>query len=233
MIQIEYKDKGFYNLPTSWSEVTIEQFQAIDRLEIEAEVEKSVAFISILTGIALDDLLDLPITEFNKIESHISFVNVDKKEKIKLTFEIEGVKYGYRKSLEDMKTSEYIDFDTIITSDTVIDNIHVLMAILYRPIITSNGSNYSIEQYSSETLNNRATLFKKHLTVDIMLSAMLFLQAHVKISSEHILDYLKKSKKQKMTMSKKHKVLTFHNDGGGLFHYTKWLNRILGFKMHG
>lgn len=204
MKTIKYKNKEI-RIPTNWGEVNIDKFQQIDKLKIQESVdsisaeelnEKLVIFISILTGIEKEDVLNLPIREFKKIEKNISFIHEQKQEKIKPIIEIKDVKYGYRKDLTKMKTSEYFDFDTFTTSDTLIENIHILMSILYRPIISQKSeTDYEIEEYSSKSVYERAEIFKYEMTVENMLSAMVFLAAHVKVLSEHMQDFLKNQRK--------------------------------------
>ncbi len=58
--------------------------------------------------------------------------------------------------------------DTISTKkpEEVLDLMHILAAVMYRPIIEEKSEHdFKIEKYSIESLNDRAELFKKNLDV--------------------------------------------------------------------
>lgn len=202
MKTIKHKSKEI-NIPSNWRDINIDKFQQIDKLkineavdlDIEEQNEKSVALISILTGLEKEDIVNLPYRVFKKIEESILFIYQQKQKKIKPIIEIKGVKYGYRKNLNDMKTKEYFDFDKFSSSENLIQDVHILMAIIYRPIISQEDDTYEIEEYSGNSVIKRAEIFKYEMTVEDMLSATVFLTAHVKILSEHMQDYLRNQKK--------------------------------------
>jgi hypothetical protein len=63
----------------------------------------------------------------------------------KLTFEFKGVKYGFIPNLNEITTAEWVDLESYQNTS---ENIHRVMAILYRPITKKKGDFYSIEKYS-------------------------------------------------------------------------------------
>ena len=192
MIQIDYKDIGIFNVPTEWNEITLDLFQKVEELEFEEEIDRDIAFLSVLTGISSEKILDLPLTEFNKLKGVCAFMhNNEIKEKPKLVIEIDGKKYGYRHNITKMSVAEYIDCDTLSSCENSAQQLHTIMAILYRPVVKhgdleKDPTDYTIEKYDSETVEERAKLFKQKMTVDIVLSAMSFMLAHVTTSLEHI-----------------------------------------------
>ena len=108
----------------------------------------------------------------------------------------------------------------------MIQNLHVLMAILYRPIVKSNHDKYEIEKYSSSTVFDRADIFKEKMTVDIVLSALAFQTAQLQAFIEHIGDSLNPSTvvvqtKQKSMKKRNQEILIQdsmkNGDGNGLY----------------
>jgi hypothetical protein len=67
--------------------------------------------------------------------------------------------------------------DTISTRpvDEMLNMLHVLAAVMYRPIVkVDEDKEYHIEKYDVKTINKRAELFKKKLEVRYVLGAQSF-----------------------------------------------------------
>jgi len=64
----------------------------------------------------------------------------------KSTFKINGVEFGFIPNLNDISTGEYVDLST---HGTTIENMHKVMAVLFRPIKSKDFfGNYDIEPYT-------------------------------------------------------------------------------------
>ncbi len=188
MIKIEH-DGTVFNVPTSWKEVTLEQFQQIEDIELAESLDKDVAFLSVLTGMTSVQVRNIPAIEFDSLKVIYDFMrNVAPSNTPKLLFTFEGIEYGFRNDVTKMSTGEYIDCDTLASSENSIQQLHLIMAIMYRPVIEKGDLNkdptdYVIEKYNSDSLEKRGKIFKK-MTLDIVLSAMVFSQALVQTSQE-------------------------------------------------
>ena len=173
-------------------EIGLKDFMEIEKISEDNEIDRDVAFLSVISKIPTEKILDLPLTEFAKLKNSLTFLqNSESKQVPKLTFKLDNVLYGYRNDIEKMTVAEYIDADTISSSENSSQNLHVVMAILYRPIIKhgnleKNSMDYVLEKYDNEKIDKRALLFKEKLTVDIVLSALVFTVALVQVSSEHM-----------------------------------------------
>lgn len=219
-----------YTFPESWSECTLNQFQQINTLKLEDDFDNIVSMISILSGIDKAILLDLPYTEYTKLVALCSFGNNPVENSTPtLIFTLNGIEYGFRQQISKQTTSEFIDYDTFSKGENVVDNLHIVMAILYRPIITKKSeTEYTIEKYDPETVFDRADLFKEGMSADIVMSAMVFSMAFVQLCIEHTRDYSEKPKaKSTLIMKMKNLILKNQksvkismNDGGGQSHYT-------------
>lgn len=148
MKTIIIKDKK-YNLPESWREVTFEQFIEIQKIDENInELYKLAHIVSILTNIDYNVILNMPFSEFNKLD--LSWLNkIEKNEKNE--WEIEGRIYKINSNLDAMTLSEFIDTQEFSKK---IDDYPKLLGVLLRPV----G-----EPYNSELVNERAELFKKRL----------------------------------------------------------------------
>lgn len=164
-----------YNLPDYLSiEDYVKIFKVKDLFEDEYLHAK---VINLLTGCPMDDLME---AENHKVEflSTSIFAMVPRPPyNLVDTFELDGVKYGYLPSYKEITFGEFADLDTLLTKkpEEVMDYLHVIAAIMYRPIISSKSKhNFKIEKYNQETLNDRAELFKKKLDVKFALGGQFF-----------------------------------------------------------
>jgi len=92
-------------------------------------------------------------------------------------FKLDGVEYGYLPSYKEITFAEFVDLDSLLTkkNDEVMDYLHVIAAIMYRPIISEKSKHdYKIEKYNQDTLNDRAELFKKKLDIRFALGGQFF-----------------------------------------------------------
>jgi len=164
-----------YNLPDYLSiEDYVKIFKVKDLFEDEYLHAK---VINLLTSCPMNDLLE---AEHHKVEflSTSIFAMVPRPPyNLVDTFELNGVKYGYLPSYKEITFGEFADLDTLLTKkpEEVMDYLHIIAAIMYRPIISSKSKhNFKIEKYNQETLNDRAELFKKKLDVKFALGGQFF-----------------------------------------------------------
>ena len=74
-------------------------------------------------------------------------------------FKFNDVSYGLENNWGALAWGAWVDLE-VFASDNVEDNIHKIMAILYRPIKDTKKNGYTIEPYKSEEIDERAELFK-------------------------------------------------------------------------
>lgn len=92
-------------------------------------------------------------------------------------FTLDGVDYGFIPEWKKMSFGEFVDLDTLMTKkpNEMIDYLHVITAILYRPIVKEKSKhNYTIEKYNVDTMEDRAALFKEKLDIEYAIGAQFF-----------------------------------------------------------
>jgi hypothetical protein len=92
-------------------------------------------------------------------------------------FELDGIEYGYLPSYKKITFGEFVDLDTLLTKkpEEVIDYLHIITAIMYRPIIKSKSKhNFEIEKYDAVKMEERAELFKNKLDIKFTLGGQFF-----------------------------------------------------------
>ena len=75
------------------------------------------------------------------------------------TFKHEGITYGLENDWGNMTFGQWTDMEVFSQPDKIIDNIHILMALLYRPIEKQKGGTYKLEKFKSSKVMDRAELF--------------------------------------------------------------------------
>lgn len=134
--------------------------------------------INIVAGAPLEDLLECPYEEISYIKDYIlSKLPTEQDTKFIDRFELDGIKYGFIPNWKDMTFAEFVDLDTLTSKkpEEILNNLHIIAAILYRPIIDEYSEhNFTIEKYNLETLAIRAEHFKKYLDVKYVIGAQFF-----------------------------------------------------------
>jgi hypothetical protein len=163
--------------------------------------------VSIVTEAPLDELLKADYEEVNLVAAQIlATLPLEKNIPFVDRFELDGVHYGFFPSWRELSFAEFVDMDTISTKPTneLLDLIHILAAIMYRPIINEAGEhNFIIEDYDVKTMTKRAELFKNKLDIKILLGAQLFFSKF----ERRYLAYSQASSISKIGMMKKLRII--------------------------
>lgn len=174
---IRFKIEGdSYEVPDY---ISIENYVKIHKIKDLFEDQYFAAkLVNIVTNAPVEDLLDGSYQEVNYLASYImSQFPQEEDVKFKDRFELDGVKYGFFPNWRDLSFAEYIDMDTISSKkpEELLDLLHILTAIMYRPIIEETSEHkFKIEPYEVESMKERAELFKKKLNVGYILGAQFF-----------------------------------------------------------
>jgi hypothetical protein len=193
--------------------------------------------ISIVSGAPQKDLLDGGYEEVSYLALRImeSLPTVDTTKFVD-RFELDGVHYGFFPNWRDLTFAEFIDLDTISNKkeDELLDMLHILAAIMYRPIVEElSEHNFKIEDYDIPKMKERAEWFKKRLDVKYVIGAQFFFIKFAKTFSNFILPSLtlKLSKWQTIRMIwimwRMIFKQTSKSRSGGFLSSTKLLTMIL------
>ena len=166
------------NCPKSWADVRLEDYlQFYKQLKpyekTEQYEEKSILFgMFNFTDILEDEYLALPESTFAEIKIKLLTLFSTYELPLVKSFELQGTKYGFIPSFDDMAYGEYLDLIAYSSKD-LWNNIPMFMSILYRPITKSLGNSYTIEKYDGTKLEI-VELFSQGLTLDIVFGAISF-----------------------------------------------------------
>jgi hypothetical protein len=232
---IKFKiDEKEYNIP---SFISIEHYSKIYKVkDLFSEEYFAAKLINILTDASVEDILECDYQEVSYISTYILTLLPTGTPKFIDRFELDGVQYGFFPNWKDLTFAEFIDMDTLSTkkSDELLDLLHILAAIMYRPIVEEKSKHdFKIEKYDVHKMKERAELFKKKLDVKYILGAQFFF---IKFARKYS-SYTQLSSIQTLTIWTKIKILwkmrrlimnlIFKNRSVGSLSSTELLEMIL------
>ena len=160
-------------IPDKWSDITIETYQKYVKIQEGKGSEKSkvIKSLALLCGttplivkkMAYKDLLEIMGIIKKLIDTEPA------KEEFRKIFMFKKQEYGFCPNLSNITTGEYIDLETYCKEP--IENLHIIMSILYRPISFKRGERYAIESYNPDEFKEE--LFKD-CPMDIALNGLGF-----------------------------------------------------------
>jgi len=140
--------------------LTIGKYQTINK-ELEVLKKDPIKILSLYLDVPYNELRDLPRDQVDFVENTISTTLLEEpKGELTYTFEYQGITYGLENDWKKLAWGAWQDFE-ILSAENITDNIHHLMAILYRPTTTIKGTKYNIVPYKSAEIGERAELFKE------------------------------------------------------------------------
>jgi len=140
------------------------------------EIEKQSIFYEFIKGKkgTIKKAQSLYTNYLNEVE--IEGVDVDVSD-LKPILKIKGTKYAIEPSFKDMSIGAFLDVQNL-TKDNIHNNLHKIMAILYRPISVKIGKYYELVDYVDEKeyiKEQREQLFLDHFPYEQALKTAFFL----------------------------------------------------------
>ena len=192
-------EKDYY-IPQKWTEVTLGSYQKFmdvtsDDLD---EHTNNMNGISALLGVPLEILEKCKKTDIDQISQAVTKLSSIKvNTTLNLIIEVNGKKFGFHPKLKDITFGEFVDLDNYLTKP--LENLHYIMAVLYREVTFEKKGKYSIVDYDSAKCVANADMFKDNLSIATVNGALGFF---LNIGKEYLMitqSYLKKQNKMKNT----------------------------------
>ena len=169
----EIIDYGKWTVPTRWEDVTLKQFQEIERYYEDKDKKFDVReVLEIFTNHTRDEINALPIEFLEEIMTHLLFLQapIESKESRNWVM-IDGVRYSVHTE-NKLKTGEYIAADTVLKEDS--HNYATLLAILCR----KEGELYD-SKFENEVIEGRIKMWEKVPVVEVLPIIGFFLHLYV------------------------------------------------------
>ena len=201
IVKLKIDDKATeFKLPTSWDEVSVAQYSKL-MLAIEkegtTEIELMIKSLEALVGIDGGILSRVPIKMLREAYKQLGELtsNMPSNE-LSRVVEIDGIEYGIIPDFNELTLGEFVDLDNYLQDNY--NNLNKIFAVLYRPVIETDGNSYNIEPYSLKNISDRRELFNNRLSIDTVYGALVFFCS---IGSKHIESTLYSLEEEKMSQS--------------------------------
>ena len=206
-------------IPSSLSEITLEQYQKFTKINTDENQDSSFLMhktVELFCNLNLQDIAKIKFIYVQEILNDINNLFEPKQDLIP-TFNLNGVEYGIIPVLDDMTLGEYIDLDETFTDW---DTMHKAMAVLFRPVSFKKGDRYQIEDYEGL---DKAELMKQ-MPLDVVMGCMFFFWSLNEELLKTTLNYLSQEVPNQLTTEQ---LKTLAKNGDGSIAYGNYLTQML------
>lgn len=182
-------------IPDNWSDINIDTYQKYVKIQESKgseknKVIKSLALLCnttpfVVKKMAYSDLLEIMGIIKKMIDTE------PKTEDFQKVFKFNKIEYGFVPNLSKLSTGEYIDLEAYCKNP--IENLHIIMSILYRVVTFKRGERYAIESYDPDQFKEE--LFKE-CPMNIALSSLGFFLTLGSVLARTSQRYLKAQEKR-------------------------------------
>lgn len=164
---------GSWNIPTSWDDISLRQFQDIDNYYKDREKEPDIReMLHILAGKTIDEVNQLPVEFLEIIFDKLSFMNEqpvvgEPTNKI----ELDGITYQVN-IMNKLKTGEYVAVDSVVKTDAA--NFAAILAIICR-----KEDEIFDSKFENEILEDRIKMFENAPITKILPCISFFLNCYI------------------------------------------------------
>ena len=201
MIEIQIDDR----VKKVSTEMTIRQYKKYFNNKTKYE-GNPLMMLSLLVDEPVDVLRDLPKNQVDFVLNYLSDeITKNPMGDLVMTFEHDGIKYGLENDWSNLAWGAWVDLE-ILSSEDIDNNIDHILAVMYRPVLTNKGTDYTIESYKSKSVLTRKKIFED-LPVKYWFNFAGFFFQIVKIYISDINNSLKLTNKMNRLILKTHKKL--------------------------
>ena len=166
------------NVPSELKDITLEQVQRVLLIDANDDIEsfpKMVHSVAIMTGVTPHEIGKVLYTDIQVIYNKIfDMINGHKSSAVQTKVKYLGREYAFIEDVRDMETGAFIDIEEMSKPENYAENLHKIMAVLYRPIDAKIGDRYRLKSYVAESnkeREERQAIFLKYMTFDVVRGA--------------------------------------------------------------
>lgn len=192
----------------TYYDLTIDKYiQIKDALEnVEDELNTQVTLLSIINECGEEELLDLPLNEYKRKVSELSFLSepINPRPNCPKSITIDGEVYESVRDIKKLTAGQYIDYQSLLKSEDFYSIVPNILAVFFIPKGKDYGKDYDIMEVAKKIRYN--------VSIGLALDVCFFFQMKSIASIRRTLDSLVLMTKMKMfkmkdrEMKKKMKV---------------------------
>lgn len=213
----------------NYKDLTVEkylQLQEVDWTSME-EIDIQSTMISILADMDVEDVLDLPITEYRKMAAQLQFMTVEPKVKPRKidNVKINGKEFYVLKDVKDMTAGQYIDYQSYIQQNDI-----KMLPYTLSCVIIPKGKKYgevdAIEDIMQLSVEEALTIanFFMNKSRSLTRGTLLYLEWMMKRKMRKMKDETMKQKMEEAVKSI-HSLRSLTKDGDGFLALMQFLKR--------
>lgn len=187
----------------NWSDISIKKFDEIKKAlntNFNKELEANLELLSILCDVDIQEIENLPLTEFSKLLKQTDFIVKMPKVEIKDKYVINGKKYNVCLSVNKMTTAQYIDYQTF--GKDIDGNLKNLVSVFLIPEGKKYGE-YDLENVIDELYNNMPIAD----AYSVCFFFTLQLQSLTKVTLSYLERKIRKEMKKEKDKMRKEKIM--------------------------
>lgn len=195
-LNIDGEDYNF-ELPESWEDIKVKDFSKIIGVQEKDNLnglERIIEIINVISGIPVDLIMMIPITEFNKITEKLAFVNEDIKAQMKDSIIVNGEEYFLKKDFDNLTMGEIITIEMLVeeTGGNIFKALDKLLCVFLR----KKRDNGKLEMFKTDMLE-RSDIFKDISITEIYQLMIFFSTGRVSLENSTVDSSEKKERKKK------------------------------------
>jgi hypothetical protein len=138
-------------IKNNWDDITWKEYEQIEQIlntDIPSDY-KAVHLVSILTGLDVSVIENLPISHFNKLIPHLAFLETEPETHYhKFEYTINDREYELKGKIEEITTAMYIDYRAYMSEED--KDVIKLMSVFLIPKGHDYNDGYDMEQVMSD-----------------------------------------------------------------------------------
>lgn len=138
-------------IKNNWDEITWREYEQLEQI-LSSDIPtdfKTVHLVSILTGLPVNQVENMQVTEFQKLLPHLEFLQTEPETHYhKFEYTINDREYVFKGKLEDITTAMYIDYSTYMKDEN--KDVVKLMSVFLIPKGHDYNDGYDMEQVKSD-----------------------------------------------------------------------------------
>lgn len=206
-------------LPESIADITLHQFQLYNELTERTDLDEynfNKRKIQIFTGLERNRIDLISTQDYKEITEQIDKA-LNQTVEFQPTFFIKDLEFGFIPNLDKMTQGEFID---VSDYGTDVNNLHKLMAVLFRPIKNKDAlGNYEIINYQG---TKQYSDIMKHMPLSIVNGSLVFFSS---LASE-LVNYTQKYMQEEQ--AREEVLPTTLKSGDGMRPLKNWLKVNFG-----
>lgn len=199
-----------FTLINSWEDVTLETYAKLIKYKKKSNTDEAFTLINNMSDIPRKFVQSLSLKDITELLSNMASLQVLEDNELKGIIRVGRKNYGFHPNLDEITMGEYADLEHFIENG-YINHLPEIMAVLYRPVVSREGNNYTIEAYDGN-IEERAKIFRNMKASEVQTALVFFWN----FGSELLLtlqSYLMKTKLMKKELNS---METLPTSGAGL-----------------